>query len=357
MKKPRVTYTLPTLIPPPFGAPIPRPALLSRPVRQRLRAVGLTTIRRSQYANGRECPYRLKLQAEGAVESFSAYALLGSVFAVAMERQFADPTTYWSQSAWLDCFKVVREAHPGQSYLVNGSPVQWADCRAWTAAFVAGDPWGIPLSQIVARCIEELTRVGYANVETELTLRYHLHGGERGDEVEATGTLDLLADFHGLLTVGDAKSSGLWDVLLKPDGQIKAQSYDPAQIRYHEQLQNYQWLLWRTRGVLATMFVLVFPANAVPYKQKSKSGERGQLLQAAPAPSLAQVRDYERDYVNFWTSWSQLGGAGQYRARPSTFGKSSCPSCPVLQACFGDATVGAINSVLATEEFAYLHTP
>lgn len=348
-----VTYALPTVMPPMLGAPRVEPALLPRAVRQALRRAGLVTIRRSEYASGRECPYRLKLQAGGATESFSAYALLGSVFARAMELQFASHATLqWTQQEWLGCFAAVRAAHPGQRYLYRGSEVQWSDCKDWTQAFLSGEPWGVPLGHIITRCCAELKARGYANVESELLLRLPLHGSERGDEVEATGTLDVAADFHGFPAIGDAKSSGLWDVILKEDGQIKAQSYDVGQIRYHEQLQNYQWLLWRVRNVLASFFVLIFPANVVPYRQKNKTGERGLLLQAAPAPTLAQVLDYERDYVNFWTSWTTA--AGQYRARPGNFGRSSCPSCPVLQACFGDASVSSVASTLDTPDFSYL---
>lgn len=330
-----------------------RPTILPLGVRKALVAKGLTRIRQTQYGMGLRCPAMLAFSPQVA-EQGSIYMLFGSMFHLAFidsrraRGQGNDPEYY------LDLFSELRALDPNTIYQYQGSRLQWSDLQAYARKFADPSYLTMTLGELVARLTDMIMASGHRIVAAEETYTYVDGVPNSKYAIAFYGTGDLRTELRNNSYLWDVKTSGLWGPYIDGSSNgIKKQSFETAEIEQHRQLRHYGWLLYLSNQIEVTHQGILSPANLVPYFKGDQKGMiRGLPFFESPSLGPAGRAAYERDLVNFFTSFTNLHGA--YRAYPSTFGTPDCPECSYFNACQGDLTSASQRDALSSPQFDYL---
>ena len=185
----------------------------------------------------------------------------------------------------------------------------------------ANDPdtfYGLNLLQIVEGCVTGVVSM-LDDVSVEVPLSRVV------DDVEFTGTADIIGKFRGATAIFDVKTAGLANRLIygKP---IRGQSMTEDMVREHRQLKHYAWLLGLKPDSIFRAGI-VLPANAVPYDSgKDRGKPRGPLcVSAGSTPGF--IGD---DILSLADS---IKRGTRIRNRPLTMGNPDCATCPALKPC------------------------
>ncbi len=176
------------------------------------------------------------------------------------------------------------------------------------------------------------------------------------------GTIDVLAtrniDGRVYNIIADFKAGGIADRFLGK-GSCKAVSYRDEEVTQSNQLQMYDWAMYRLHGAKAHRYAYITPVNLVPNATgKNKGKPRGDLMFDQPAVTLDQLLSYEDDlfamvkeieYSRIHNSWPRL--------RPEVFGKLDCLRCPHKVACLGIRELNTGGADVGTGGVAHTNLP
>lgn len=311
---------------------------LPRATRAALHGHKWTDIHYSQIALARACPAKLSFAlAEPPGTRRSVRLLLGSMFHLALQgpdeaKQCGGMPAYWLSLLTTARAAGHRRGNTGDYVMPDGSVVELPALEA--LANRLADPstyYGVGLGDVVCALYKQMRTASLTIRGNEHPLKL-LDGYSDGAGVTWAGTVDLLVQLpNQQWGVLDCKTAGLWDRALGT-GSVDKQSVDDTNLRWHPQLRHYDWLLFR-RGVSLAVQGLLLPANLVPYASGPNRGRVRGLAMALTTPAAAHRATYQTDLFDF------IGALASqprwWRAMPSTFGQSDCPTCPYFDACTG----------------------
>lgn len=302
--------------------------MLSDQTVKRLINEGLDEFRHTELALFSECPAKFGFYKASLEEPvWPAQFLLGSILHKALE-DWENAATHGDDIAWwMDKIASVFVDHPGQKYWWHGgvfNEINHAPLATTLAQVYVG---GRSLGGVVY-----VTGRKLSNRFEILAQEQHVVYKYRGLKFTMTADFLVLDKKTGLTGLLDSKSSGIWDNVLKGES-IKAQSWNPDQIRYMSQLRHYQWILAK-KNINISFYGIVCPANMFPLTRGDKKNQnRGELVFLNDAMSPEFLADYERQLAQ---KLETISRRNYYKALPSTYGKPSCPTCPYVSSCQGD---------------------
>tara|TARA_R100000789_G_C3023327_1_gene153996 strand:- start:4278 stop:5273 length:996 start_codon:yes stop_codon:yes gene_type:complete len=308
----------------------------------------LDEIHYSDIVTFRECPAKFGYKAADSTSFVTNNAMiLGSMFHKAIEHAIIDnsrDSVITSDSQW---YKNAGDTEYWKS-VIDGimfidserkHEATESDINGWVSKFVTKDLFlGKDLREIVKDTYNFINVTGHRIIQSELRLKYEdLYG-------QHVGTLDLLLqDKNDNLVIGDIKTSGLWNKLLKGSSYMK-QSMSTEQVRHHPQMKHYHWLGWRA-GYFekddVKAYCILYPANLVPYKD-GKRKVRGLPITLAPCVE-GGVHRYQEDLYQ-WLQMIQCGV--NVRTYPNVYGKIECPRCPWKDECLSDQSSTQVPNYL-----------